>query len=495
MIPPEMSYAAWLAEQELRRQRNMQTVRNYYAGEQSVRLTPRQKQYLGQASGGRFVDNACREVVDAVVDRLLINGFTSSDAELATWLGELHTSLRRLSVVTAELHKRAVRDGEAFLLVTWDDRGLQLTPQHRFIDGQAGGDGNGMQAVYPDGDTSQPMRYAAKRWTGTVVNGKGQTEARPRMTLYFPERVEKYIRETSDESGWRPYQEPGDAAWPIPWVDRAGAPLGIAATHFRNPDTRSELWDAIPLQDALNKLLIDTLAGADTSGFRLLFAHGFVPTTDGKEPAADGGNLLALAPGSIISTKAADAGLEAIPPGDLGQLLAAYDRIVVRLATVTRTPISRLTGQVQAAETLKEQKEPLLAKVRVRQELFGEGWEQVLRLAVGLANAFGGQMLARTAPVEVTWLPAETRDEKAELEALALKQGMGVPEEQLWREMGYTEDEIDRMQQSDEVQARVAGRRAIGLLAEGMQESGGVGEQGNGRTGDGARNGTQQQGG
>ena len=90
MIPPEMSYAAWLAEQELRRQRNMQTMRSYYAGEQSVKLTPRQKQYLGQASGGRFVDNACREVVDAVVDRLLINGFTSGDAELATWLGELH---------------------------------------------------------------------------------------------------------------------------------------------------------------------------------------------------------------------------------------------------------------------------------------------------------------------------------------------------------------------------------------------------------------------
>ena len=316
------------------------------------------------------------------------------------------------------------------------------------------------------------------------------------MTLYYPERVEKYMRETSDESGWQPYQDPGDAGWPIPWQDRAGLPLGIAAAHFRNPDTRSELWDVIPLQDALNKLLIDTLAGADTSGFRLLFAHGFVPTTDGKEPAADGTNLLALAPGSIISTKAADAGLEVVPPGDLGQLLAVYDRIVLRLATVTRTPISKLTGQVQAAETLKEEKEPLLAKVRMRQALFGEAWEHVLRVAVGLANAFGGQMLERTAPMDVLWLPAEARDEKAELEALALKQSMGVPEEQLWREMGYTEEEISKMQASDEVQARVAGRKAIGLMADTMdQGDGGFG--GARRPGDQATNGTndtEQQG-
>ena len=67
--------------------------------------------------------------------------------------------------MAAEVHKNAVRDGEAFLLVTWDAWGLQLTPQARYIDPQAGGDGNGMQAIYPDGDPNQPMKYAAKRWT------------------------------------------------------------------------------------------------------------------------------------------------------------------------------------------------------------------------------------------------------------------------------------------------------------------------------------------
>lgn len=465
MIPPEMSFAAWLAEQELTRQRNVQTMRNYYAGEQEVRLTPRQKQYLGHAMGGRFVDNACREVVDSVTDRLLLSGWTSGDAELATWLSGLFTSLRRLAVIANDVHKMAVRDGEAFLLVGWSGAGVQLVPHQRYVDGQAGGDGSGVLAVYPDGDTNQPMAYAAKRWAGTIVNERGQREARPRMTLYFPDRVEKYMRETSDESGWRQYQDEGDAGWPLPWVDRTGRPLGIAAAHFRNSDAQSEMWDAVPLQDAINKSLVDILAAADTAGFRLLFARGFTPTTDGKEPQADGSNLLTLAPGSIISTRAPDADLKEIPAGDIKALLETYDRLILRLAKVTRTPLDQFTRQVASADTQKEEKEPLLAKVRLRQALFSEGWEAALQLAAGLASTYGGQMLNPPAMPEVLWEPAETRDEKAELEALQIKAGLGVPQEQLWREMGYTEEEIDRMRQTAEVQSREAGRRSAVLLA------------------------------
>ena len=487
MIPPEMSYAAWLAEQELRRQKNVMLARNYYAGEQKVRLTPRQRQYLGHADGGRFVDNACREVVDAVCDRLMLTGWTcGEDAEAAAYLNDLYEQARRLTVINSDAVTAAVRDGESFLLVTWDtELGLRLIPHERFVDGQAGGNGCGIMAHYPDDDPNQAMAYAAKRWTGTVTNERGQSEARPRLTLYYPERVEKYVRETSDESGWKPIQDPGDAGWPIPWVDRQGLPLGIPVGHFRNAKLRTELWDVIPLQDALNKTLVDILAAADTSGFQLLFARGFMPTTDGKDPSSDGSNLLTIAPGSIITSRAADAGLEAIPPGDLSQLLATYDRLILRIAHVSRTPIERFTRQVESADTKREGKEPLLAKVRLRQALFGEAWEAVLRVALKLGVLYGGATVATDVTVEVMWEPAEVRDEKAELEALKLKGDLGVPQEQLWREMGYTEEEIERMQGSEEVQTRQAGRRAAAMLVDQLEAPGRRGARETGSEGDG----------
>jgi len=481
MIPPEMSYAAWLAEQELQRQRNVALARDYYDGDQKVKLTPRQRQYLGHAESGRFVDNACREVVDAIVDRLVMTGWTSQDAGAATWLGDLYTGMRRLAQIASKVHTAAVRDGESFLVVTIDGDGnrlsdakLMLVPHNRYVDPQAGGDGQGLMAVYPDDDPEQPMSYAAKRWTGKITNARGQTEAKPRMTLYYPDRVEKYVRETSDESGWRPYQDPGDGGWPIPWLDGRGAPLGIPVGHFRNVESRSELWDITPLQDALNKILLDVLASADTAGFRLLFARGFMPTTDGREPATDNSNLLEISPGVIITSRNPDAGLEAIPPGDLSQLLATYDRIIQRISHVSRTPGELLTRQVQSADSQAERKEPLLAKVRARQVTFGDSWEQVLQVGLRLAATFGGADVDLAADVEVLWEPAEVRDEKAELEALKLKSELGVPTEQLWREMGYTEEEIARMMASPDWQAKQAGMEAATLGMQTLRAAGGM---------------------
>lgn len=470
MMPPEMSYAAWLTEQELRRQRNVQLARDYYDGEQSVKLTPRQKQYLGHADGGRFVDNACREVVDALVDRLVMTGWTSSDEQVAALLGEIFTRQRRLAQIASRVHTAAVRDGEAFLLASWGPEGLQLVPHDRYVDPQAGGNGSGMTVKYLDDNQDNALLYAAKRWTGEAVNARGQTTAQPRMTVYYPDRVEKYVRETSDQSGWRPYQDPGDAGWPIPWVDAGGAPLGIPVAHFANVDGRTELWDVVPLQDALNKLLLDILANADTAGFRLLFARGFMPTTDGREPADDGSNLLTIAPGGIIVARQPDAGLEAVPPGDLSQLLATYDRIIERIGHVSRTPGEQLTRQVASEDSQAERKEPLLAKVRRRQVLFGDAWEAVLRLALKLAVLYGGQVVDTGANAEVLWEPAEVRDQGAELEALKIKSELGVPRLQLLREMGYTEEEIAGMMATSEWQAREAGQEAAMLGLRTMRE-------------------------
>jgi hypothetical protein len=174
---------------------------------------------------------------------------------------------------------------------------------------------------------------------------------------------------------------------------------------------------------------------------------------------------------------------------ELDKMLRVLDSFIVKLAQVTDTPISRfqITGQIARAETQKEYEGPLLAKVRQRQVIFGDAWEDCLYMARRLANVYGNAGLDEAALIETQWEPAAARDESAEVERLALKaEKLGVPRVQLWRELGYTDAQIAAMLNEPEVaQARIsvemqqielAQARAAGMAPEATSAGRGGGE-------------------
>lgn len=476
-IAAELAYLNWLAGEEQTRQKNVVLARNYYAGEHEVPLTERQKEFLGFNDDGRFAVNYCRMVVDAVVERLLVAGFKSLDEELAG-LAWGWWQANRMDEGQGAIHLGAVRDGEFFVMVDWDEgEGRpRFIPHPRYTDAQMKGTGFGCKAFYPNDNPSQAMDYASKRWTETVVDERGRRRTQQRMTVYHPDRVEKYVLGTpGGEAGWEEYTEEDDGVWPVRWVDRTGRPLGIPVVHFRNPGSRTELWDAIPVQDAINKTALDILATADACGFRVLVARGFIPTTDGKAPEEDGGNYLQISPGCWIGVPNPEARVDPLEAADLRPMLEALDSWVMKLGQVTDTPVSRfqMTGQVAAEGTLKQQEEVLLAKVRGRQTGFGNSWENAVYLGRRLANAFGGAGLDEEALVEAQWSPAETRDEKEQIETIGLKvEKLKIPLEVAWAEAGYSQDQIEEMKQTEEYQIRAAMREMakVGLGAMGGEE-------------------------
>jgi hypothetical protein len=341
-----------------------------------------------------------------------------------------------------------VRDGEWFVFVDWDeDEGRPVyIPHPRYTDPSFDGTGFGCKAHYPDDDPNQPMRFASKRWTETVENDRGRRETRRRMTVYYPDHVEKWTAASSqeDESGWKELIEEGEP-WPIPWVDGGGKPLGIPLIHFYNPGRQSELWDAVPIQDLINKTALDIIAIADTMGFPIRITD-WTPTTDGKPPESGGGNLLKLFPGAWIEMPK-DGKVEVLPPADIAKAQESLDSWIVKLAQITDTPGSRLqlTRQVAAEGTLKQQEGPLLAKIRMRQTLFGNAWEDCLYMARRLQEFFGSGGVDEEGILSTEWAEAETRDEKEYREALRLEMAMGVPREMLWAKLGYDQDEIATM--------------------------------------------------
>lgn len=457
-----------LSSDERKAQGLIALARNYYDGDQVVYLTTRQKAWLDLHPGKvKFVVNISATVVDALVERMAVTGFDVGEAGegTAALLWEWWRR-NRMDAVQTEVHRAAVRDGEAFVVTAWNNAlGRPDFVYHpRYVATQAGGDGYGMWMEYEtDSPFSAPVR-AIKQWTAKQADGS----SRVRRTVYYPERIEKYIQ----DGEWTQISD-GNEPWPLPWVTASGQALGIPVAHFRNQATRSELVDVIPLQDALNKAWLDLLAASDSTAFRTLVALGFVPTTDGREPADDGSNLLQVAPGQMLATrkKPGEVSVESIEPASLEPLLAVEERIVQRVAQVSDTPLSRfqLSRQVSSEGALKQNEAPLLAKIGLRQVLFGNAWEDMAEQARRQAAAFSTQAVDLESGITTMWAPAAPRDDVAQIEAARGKAELGVPQVQLWSELGYDAEQIEQMLATPEVQARSAAQSLAVDLGQRME--------------------------
>lgn len=466
-LPTDVSYAMWLAENETTVQENVVLAQHYYDGLHDVKLTARQKEFLGYntSDGWRFALNYCNIVVDAMISRMLLKGVLTADGNEAVdeWARQL-LKVMRLDAVQNDVHRGAVRDGEHFVLVDWDKEHSRprLSPHPRYTDGLLDGSGYGCKAHYPDDDPTLPMEYASKRWTERQKVESDRTRVVQRMNLYYPSRVEEY--ELAGGGNTTDWTQTGAK----PWVDQAGQPLGIPVFHYRHPGGKSKLWDAIPIQDAINKTALDILAIADTNGWGFMVAKGFTPTTDGKNPESDGSNYLNLHVGMWIGPLDPAADIERIQGEDPTPLVNLLDSLIFKLAQVTDTPISRFQvgQQVRAEGSIQQQEEPLIARVRECETVFGNAWEDAIAMALRLQNQWGesvgGDLEGLT--FESDWEPPQTRDqmaeEKAFWEAAKMAGEAGVPLTAFLELQGWDQARIDKIVNNPEHQARLAMQQA-----------------------------------
>lgn len=344
-------------------------------------------------------------------------------------------------------HSAAGRDGDTYVLVSWDDEtnAPVFTPEMAY-DGH-----EGVKIHYSHGRQGE-IECATKRWRVEQGNDAGYVR---RLNIYYPNRIEKYISDGRfDEGNWREYLEEDETGQEshIKWWSDNGAEngnrLGVPVFHFKANDRgynygKSDLHDIIPIQNALNKSMIDLLAAADTTGFRMFTVIGDDPT--GWE----------FAPGMVLySTKSAGGTDETVkidfmPGEDLSPMITLKDSMVAEIARVSRTPLSyfQTTGAVAAEGTLKQQESGLLAKVVDRQVGYGNTWEDVMSMARRLNNAFGdGPEMDEDQEISTFWKDPETRNELTYYEALAKKyEALQIPVITRWREEGYTDDDIDQM--------------------------------------------------
>ena len=405
----------------------------YYNGVHELSFATEKFQNAFGTQFREFAMNLCPAVCDAVKDKLKITSFTVDEGPPNAALQAARIwSANRMDLRSGEVHKEALKNGDAYAIV-WPDA-------------------NGRARIFPNGAASIAVAYdeespgrikqAAKFWrTG---------DKHTRLNLYFPDRIEKYVAAKPGE-GMLPEAPEfvpaiGESASPpqsgLPFaevLDRhvVQNPFGIVPVfHFaNNADVgmpgRSELEAAIPIQDGLNKSVLDMLVAMEFSAFRQRWVAGIEVETDpdGKAvpPFKSGVDRLWVA--TDANSKFGD-----FKEAELDQFLKVKDSFRIDIASVTGTPLHYLMPHMRgqpSGETLKRSETRFIAKVRDRQATFGQVWADLMKFALMIEG--GGTNLR----IRTNWEDPSPTSERERLENILLKKQIGLSPKRALAEIGY----------------------------------------------------------
>lgn len=386
-----------------------------------------------------FALNLCPVICDAVRDKLRVTGFSTEAAgptkgEGDTQTGRVRSETRsiwfrnRMATRAGEVHKEALKNGDAYAIVWPNGAGEAVIYPNKAAH---------MTVAYDD-DTPGRITWAAKLWT--------TADKHTRLNLFYPDRIEKYISRTQGEA------PSADAKDFVPFGRAAGGvrsemivnPHGIVPVfHFANNADldmggRSELEAAIPVQDGLNKSVLDMLVAMEFSAYRQRWAAGIeIEYDDDGRPVAP----FTAGADYLWVTENPQAHFGDFEAAELEQFLKVKDSFRIDMASVTGTPLHyflQTVGDFPSGESLKKAETRFLAKVRDRQESFGQVWADVMEFALRVEGRGGTRLVTQ-------WEDPAPLGERELLENILLKTQLGLSRDQALIEAGYGVVDVRRM--------------------------------------------------
>lgn len=394
---------------------------------------------------GAFSDNWCQIVVDATEERMTVNGFRVGKELKPDAKAKAIWEDNDLDIQSQMGHSSGLVEG-AFYVTVWPrGEGADSTKPEITVESAAGS----IVRCHPK---IRRRREAALR---TYIDDDGYEHAE----LMFPDVVYLF-RSRAKRAG---FVDPLRAQWVIEdqvdarrYLDASGSmpnPLGVVPmVEFLNrPRLRvargvgwaahSELTPIIPLQDAVNKFVSDMLVASEFGAFPQRWMTGYEPDEDehGKPIPPD----FKSGAGKLWWTEDGEARFGQFDPTNLGGYVEAVELLVQHIASISKTPAHYLRASADrlSGESMKSSETPLIAKVKRKMSHRAAGWEEVMRLAGMVANI---KELAKATAMETVWADPETRTESEHVDALQKKQALNVPDMQIWEELGYTSEQVNR---------------------------------------------------
>lgn len=371
-----------------------------------------------------FAYNRCEAVVDAHADRLQVGGFGANNETVSGRAQEVWDA-NHMDVREGHIESDAFGLGDSHLIV---EKHVTSGDVHMWIQNPA------TVRVHYSEDVPGQIDLAAKTW-------RDEREYQ-RLNLYFAGRIEKYISRhrafsgmpTSDKSFQR-YDFLGE-----PWSFVLNVPDVVPVFPFANNGRTnsygvSELRHVLPLQDALNKTIMDTLVAMEFAAYPQRVIIGVEPTEDQEKVI----QRFEAGLTRIVTLFAPDAKIGEFSAANIAQYLAIAEFFDLAIARVTKVPVHHLTmtGGFPSGRALRIAEAPFTRKLEDRQKAFSVPFSEAMSYGLALDG-----LATRPGDLRINWTPAAPLSEEDELDMALQKDSLGFPLEQILKEMGYEESQI-----------------------------------------------------
>ena len=171
---------------------------------------------------------------------------------------------------------------------------------------------------------------------------------------------------------------------------------------------RSELVSAVSIQDRINTVLFNRLVATDYGAFRQIWASGLrvargVVKTEGGNVAQVVGPFN-IGANRLLVNENPEGRFGSFPESTLRGYLDSVEQDIEQLAAITQTPAHYLLGRLVnlSADAIRAAEAGLVSKASRRALHLGEGWEEVVRLALQLVgNPAAAERVRRGALAEL----------------------------------------------------------------------------------------------
>lgn len=414
---------------------------NYYAGVHSLNYASDKFRVKFGKRLQNLKENLCKTVVKVPADRLEVIGFGADKKQIGDQAWQIWKR-NKMPLHSKELHRMALTRGDAFALV-WSDP-KQENKAKIFVQ-----DNTVECATWKDPETGE-IRLGAKGWRGA--------DKKFYLTLYYPDRVEKYISKNEMAEGSTLQDTDMDKRiidgeeWGF---ENPFASQRVPLIHFTAGE--SVLLDVVPLNDGLNKSLADTFVGAEYNSIRQRYTAGIsypINEETGK----------AMVPfehdDQYVTTSNADAKIGEFSDMDLKSNIENSNDMRLAIARVSGIPVHyfMLTkGDFPSGEAQEKAEARLISLVTDCQLSFGESWSTVMSLCMELESAAGAPL-----EIETQWRAASPPDEKRELEKGTMKAQLGWSNRKIQEDAGVPVAEIRKMAKEIKQQGSALGE-ALGV--------------------------------
>lgn len=403
----------------------------YYEGEQPLSyMHPELVQQLeGQVR--QVVINWPQMVVDALEERLDIEGFRRPDqAEGDTQLWEIWQD-NDMDSGSQRAHVEALALGRSYVTVGAPDSAG---------DAPIITDESALDMIATTDPRTRQTAAAVRRWSSD--GAELQARIADRATLYLPDSTIIYRK---DGTGWVEMPELRNnhnlgAVPVVPIVnrERRKRPLGV-----------SELKLVIPLSDAACKIATDMMVGANFHALPRYYAAG-VAESDFVDENGNPISVWKTVTGRIFATENEQAKLGTFAASDLSNFHKTLDALAQLVASLCGMPPHYLgftTDNPASADAIRSSEARLVKRAERKQGMFDAGWEQVMRLAMRVETGAWDPELRR---LETAWRDPSTPTVAQVADAATKTYQAGiVPLRFTRRRLGYRDAEIRQMEEMD----------------------------------------------